>query len=333
VPDALTIGLSLPNRAVLFGTPVSTLVEAARTAEASGLVDSIWVGDNFVSKPRLEAITLLSHLAAVTERVKLGTVCLATFPLRNIVQLAIQWGSLDVLSGGRTILAVCNGVPASAGKKFADELAAFGIPSKERPARVVEGIELLRRLWSEDGPVTFDGRFTQLQDIEALPKPVGEVPIVIAANPWDAVDDAARGRIERRVARLADGWQVDGLPAEYFGRTWRRMQELAEEAGRPGALRTSSLHMMVNVQDTVEAGRAEAIAFLDRYYGKGYTADEQIEHWVAAGPPQQVAEHIQRFVDEGLTTPILRFASPDQAGQLDRCLAEVLPLLGVTAHA
>src|SRR5947207_111702 len=102
-------GLSLPNRAVLFGIPPDALLRAAEQADASGVFDSVWVGDNFLSKPRLEAIVTMSALAALTKRVKLGVVCLASFPLRHPLLLALQWASLDVLSGGRTILAVCLG--------------------------------------------------------------------------------------------------------------------------------------------------------------------------------------------------------------------------------
>ena len=104
------------------------------------MFDSVWVGDNFVAKPRLEAIVSLAVLAGRTRRLRLGTICLASFPQRQPLQLAIQWASLDVLSGGRTILAVCTGAAASMGAKFADELAAFGVASRERAGRMEEGI-------------------------------------------------------------------------------------------------------------------------------------------------------------------------------------------------
>ena len=68
-------GISLPNRAVLFGLPAADLLDTAVEAEASGAFDSVWVGDNFLSKPRLEAIALLAAIAARTERVRLGTIC------------------------------------------------------------------------------------------------------------------------------------------------------------------------------------------------------------------------------------------------------------------
>ncbi|HEY6114361.1 MAG TPA: LLM class flavin-dependent oxidoreductase, partial [Candidatus Dormibacteraeota bacterium] len=168
--EPLSFGLSLPNRAVLFGLRASTLLAVARAADRSGAFDSVWVGDNFLSKPRLEAIVLLSALAAATERVRLGTVCLATFPMRDPIQLAIQWASLDMLSGGRTILAVCLGQSTRDGDKFAAEYEAMGITNTERVGRLEEGIEILRQAWGP-GAVDFSGRFYNYRDVQVLPKP------------------------------------------------------------------------------------------------------------------------------------------------------------------
>jgi alkanesulfonate monooxygenase SsuD/methylene tetrahydromethanopterin reductase-like flavin-dependent oxidoreductase (luciferase family) len=325
MPDELSFGLSLPNRAVLFGTPVEELLRAAETAEESGRFGSVWVGDNFLSKPRLEAIVTLSALAARTRRVKLGVVCLATFAMRHPVELALQWASLDVVSGGRTILAVCNGTPASRGEKFARELDVFGIASKERVGRLEEGVAILRGLWA-DGPFTHHGRFWALDAIEALPKPAQDpVPIVIAVNPGQASDEQVRERLERRVGRLADGWQTDSITPAAFRESWTRMQAYAAEDGR--TLSSASLHLMVNIDDDAREGRRKALAFLDRYYGIGAVSDEKAANWIAAGPPEAVAEFIARFVDAGCNLPILRFADEDQRGQLERCVTEVMPLL------
>ena len=323
MPAALSFGLSLPNRAVLLGTPVEELMRAAETADESGRFGSVWVGDNFLSKPRLEAVVLLSALAARTRHVRLGVVCLATFPMRHPVELALQWASLDVLSGGRTILAVCNGTPASRGEKFAREMEVFGIRSAERVGRLEEGVEILRGLWAE-GPLTHQGQFWTLDAVEVLPKPVQDrLPIVIAVNPSQARDERVREKLERRVARLADGWQTDSIPADRFRESWERMQQYAAEEGR--TLDTASLHLMVNIDEDAAAGRRHALAFLERYYGLGGVSEEKASHWIASGPPEAVAERIQTFVDAGCNLPILRFASEDQRGQLERCIAEVLP--------
>ena len=165
-------GLSLSNRAVLFDwATMDDLVEAAVIAEESGYFSGVWVGDNLLSKPRVESIVTLSAIAARTETLSLGTICLASFPLRDPILLAIQWASLDVLSKGRTILAVCNGGSASDGPQFARELDNMDVASRDRVSRLVEGVQVLRRLWSEER-VTHQGRFYNFTELEALPKPV-----------------------------------------------------------------------------------------------------------------------------------------------------------------
>jgi alkanesulfonate monooxygenase SsuD/methylene tetrahydromethanopterin reductase-like flavin-dependent oxidoreductase (luciferase family) len=233
--NPVTFGISLPNRAVLFGVSPTLLLETAETADRSGFFDSVWVGDNLLAKPRLESIVTLAALAARTSRLKLGEVCLASFTQRHPLVLAIQWASLDVISGGRTILVVCIGGSARKGPEFAAELEAMGVGSNERVPRLEEGIELLRAFWGAD-PMTHQGRFYRLAGVQALPKPVqAEVPIMIASNPVLGGDPAVEKRALRRVARLADGWQTDGTPAPVFRERWNRIRAYAAEAsGRPG---------------------------------------------------------------------------------------------------
>jgi alkanesulfonate monooxygenase SsuD/methylene tetrahydromethanopterin reductase-like flavin-dependent oxidoreductase (luciferase family) len=301
-------------------------------AEGTGTFGSVWVGDNFLSKPRLEAIALLSAVAARTGRVRLGTICLATFPMRHVLELAIQWASLDVIAGGRTVLVVCNGGAADSGPKFAQELRVMGVKSNERVARVEEGIELLRRLWGPE-PVTHDGRFYQMDGVEALPKPTQpRVPIGIAANPWrssrfTAEERATEERILRRVARLADGWQTDAIPPPVLRERWERIQQYAAEEGRAGLVTEMSLHLMVNIDDDAERARRESVEFLTRYYGQDAIPPDFLDMWLACGSPQQVAEKVATFVEAGCTTPVLRFTSRDQLGQIERAADEVLTLV------
>ncbi len=333
-PGRVEFGISLPNRAVLFGLPVGDLLSTAVDAEATGMFDSVWVGDNFLSKPRLEAITLLSAIAARTERVRLGTICLATFPMRHPLELAIQWASLDILAGGRTNLVVCSGGAASKGPLFATELAAMGIKSNERIRRVEEGIEILRKLWGNE-PVTHYGEFYTFDDVDALPKPVQDrVPIGIAANPWRSPEfsrsekeQANEERVLRRVARLADSWQTDAIPPNVLRERWERIQEYSDEDGRPGAVTEMSLHLMVNINDDAARARQESVEFLTKYYGENTIAADFLDMWLACGSPEQVAEKIATFVEAGCTTPVLRFTSPDQRGQLERAARDVMPAL------
>ena len=327
VPMAAKFGLSLSNRAILFGwASMDDLVQAACTAEQSDYFHSIWVGDNLLSKARVDAIVALSAIAARTERVKLGTICMASFPMRHPIQVAIQWASLDVLSHGRTILAVCNGAAASDGPQFKHELEVFGMPSSERVGRLLEGVKLLRRLWTED-QVTHQGKYYQFADVDLMPKPVQQpLPIYIAANPKEGkADPAVIDRILRRVATYGDGWQTDATPFDTFRKRFETIKTYAAEQGRDPSQLESCLHLMVNINDNRDEGFEQASSFLMRYYGAGYITRERTELWLAYGSPQQVIEKIQSYIDAGCTMPVLRFVSPDLNGQLQRCIEEVMP--------
>jgi len=86
----------------------------------------------------------------------------------------------------------------------------------------------------------------------------------------------------------------------------------------------AALHLMVNINDDRRAAFEEAVRFLHTYYSPAMTR-AYIEGWLAYGPPAAVVEKIGAYVAAGCTTPILRFASWDQKGQLTRALADVLP--------
>jgi alkanesulfonate monooxygenase SsuD/methylene tetrahydromethanopterin reductase-like flavin-dependent oxidoreductase (luciferase family) len=324
-------GLSLSNRAVLFGwATLDDLLDTAQMAERSGYFHGIWVGDNLLSKPRAEAIVTLSAIAARTQRVKLGTICLASFPLRDPILLAIQWASLDLLSKGRTILGVCNGGSAMDGPAFAHELEVMGVKSQERVGRVVEGMTVLRRLWSE-ARVTHQGRYYRFSDVELLPKPVQQpVPIYIAINPSEArVNAASIDRILHRVAAHADGWQTDATPVDTFRRRFDTIREYAARRARDPASLESCLHLMVNINDDRAIAFREAETFLRSYYGAGTVSRERAELWLAHGPPAAVIDKIQAYIDAGCTTPVLRFVSPNLKEQLQRCIEEIMPAFAI----
>src|SRR5438270_5448600 len=121
---APALGLLLADRTVVLGAiKAGDLIDITVQAEASNQSDGVWVGDSLLAKPRLESVTLLSALAGVTSRVRLGVGCLATFVHRHPVLFAQQWASLDVLSSGRAWLVVCPGGPSDANAAPAAEHA------------------------------------------------------------------------------------------------------------------------------------------------------------------------------------------------------------------
>jgi probable F420-dependent oxidoreductase len=150
----------------------------ARAAEAARF-DSMWLGDHLLyradGRPERgpwEAWSLLSGLAAVTERIDLGPLvaCLAFHPPGVIAKMA---ATVDEVSGGRLILGVGAGWNEP-------EFRAFGIPFDHRVSRFEESFEIIRRLFSGER-VTLDGRFWRAEDAVMLPKPARRPPIMVGS--------------------------------------------------------------------------------------------------------------------------------------------------------
>jgi len=150
-------------------------------------------------------------------------------------------------------------------------------------------------------------------------------PIWIATNPKpELTQPRIADRALRRVGLMADGWMTDNTPAPRFKERWELIRRVAREADRPTDSMESALHLMVNINDDPSAAFEEALKFLHLYYSPAMSR-EYVEGWLAYGPPAAVLEKIRTYVDAGCTTPILRFASWDQKGQLARALADVMP--------
>jgi alkanesulfonate monooxygenase SsuD/methylene tetrahydromethanopterin reductase-like flavin-dependent oxidoreductase (luciferase family) len=316
-------GISLPNRGALFGmTSVDELIETAVMAEESGVFESVWFGDSLIHKPRLEAITMLAAVATHTQRVRLGTICMASFPVRHPVLLAIQWASLDQISKGRSLLGVC------IGGAHEGELRAFGVKREERIGRMKEGIDLLRKIWG-DKEFSHRGKYYTLENYNIIPKPVQKPPpIWIAVSPErELVGDKVVDQAMRRVGMLADGSITMGVTAEEFAKRWHVIEQAAGEAGKDLSNFECAIHGMVNINDDRQMAYAEAKDYFNHYYGSTYPPESLIKVWLAHGPAKDCARLIQEWIDMGVTTPVLRFTAKDQQGQVRRFIEEVLPLL------
>jgi alkanesulfonate monooxygenase SsuD/methylene tetrahydromethanopterin reductase-like flavin-dependent oxidoreductase (luciferase family) len=332
---AQSFGLILANRAVVLGAvKARDLLDLAVEAERSGVFDAVWVGDSLLAKPRLESVTLLSALAGVTERVRLAVGCMATFVHRHPVLLAQQWASLDVLAGGRALLAVCLGGPDSANAAQAAEHAVMGIASGERVERLEEGITILRALFGQT-KASHAGRFYRFDDVTLEPRPVQQpCPIWIASNPtgltWKGGASASEAAVERglrRVARHADGWMTNKLSPAEFAQQFGRVRAMARQEGRDAAALGSALYHNININEDRAAALAEAKAFLDAYYTAKFTP-QFVEQWTVAGSPEACAAQLRAYAAAGLGHMALRLASWSQRAQLARFLGEVAPALG-----
>lgn len=321
----LRFGFTLPNRGIMFGvmTPAE-LLDAGVRAEDTGLFDTLWVGDSLFAKPRLSSLALLNGLAARTNRVRLGVGCMAGFPVRDPIVFAYDWASLDQLSGGRALLAVCTGI-VPAGGASEKEGRPFGVTDKQRAKRMTENIKILRLLWSQDH-ADFQGEFTSFEDLTLEPKPVQQpCPIWIAANPgrWDQ-DTSVMERPLKRVARMADGWMTVSLRPNDFAVRWSLLQKAAREIGRdPETIETCEYHN-VNINSSYDEALEESKRFLDAYYGPVFPIDA-VKNWTALGTPEQCIEHLRAIRTQGAKNVTLRITSWRQREQFDRLVNEVLP--------
>ena len=322
-PESVKWGLTLANRGVTFGaTTAAQMLEMAEIADRSEVYQSVWVGDSLLGKPRMESIALLCGVAARTRRVRMGPACMASFPLRDPVQLAYQWASLDLLSEGRSVLIACTGIGNLEGHQA--ELKLYGLSNRDRVRRMIEGIQVLRRLWTEDD-VTFAGEHYRFENLTVAPRPVQQPPpIWIASNARG--DKKLVDRTHRRVARLADGWQTAIVNEREFAERWAGIREQGALLGRDMSGVETSLYHNININEDREFARAESKRFLDIYYATDWS-DEVIEKWVTYGSPQECIEKLRRYAAAGPSEITLRCTAWDQMGQLKRCIEEVLPFV------
>ncbi|HEY6737580.1 MAG TPA: LLM class flavin-dependent oxidoreductase [Actinopolymorphaceae bacterium] len=315
------IGLTLPQRGAFFDViTVPELVETGHFADESGLFDSVWIGDSLLAKPRPESIALFGALAAVTQNVRLAVGCMASFPVRDPILLADQWATLDQISGGRMLLAVCTGI-VKAADASAREGALYGVTDKSRTGRLEENVAILRRLWTEDD-VTFEGRYTSFSDVTVLPKPVqSPPPIQIASNPNPFLPAE---RALRRVARLADGWMTTRKAPEYLTVNWPRVRRYLVEEGRdPDTFPVVAYHN-VNLNPDRDAAYDESFRFLREYYGPVFS-EEDTRHWTAAGTVDEVVADLTELFDAGATEVTLRITSWNWQEQLKLLTEHVVP--------
>ncbi len=327
----MKIGLTLPNRGVLFGvTTPEEMLRMSEIADQSEAIQSVWVGDSLLGKPRMESITLLSGIAARTKRVRIGPACMASFPLRDPVLLAYQWASLDLLAEGRTVLVTCTGIVPQEGGRIEGEL--YGLEPKDRVKRLIEWIKLMKLLWTSDH-VSFSGEHYNCENITIDPKPAAKPrpPIWIANNAGRSGFGYAGTRelVEktlRRVVNHADGWETSLYDPEDL--RWRisYLRQNAQEKGRDPKSIETHLYHNVNINENRQAALEESKKFLDIYYTEDYPM-ETIDGWVATGSPEQCAERLRVMRDVGFDEVTLRVAGWDQFGQLKRLINEVLPLV------
>ena len=312
----VNFGILLPTReAIMSGrSDPSSLFQLAERAEALGY-DSVWVGDSLTARPRIDALTTLAAVGARTKRVRLGTAIFLA-ALRNPIVLAYQLASLDWMTGGRIDLGIGYGRPKEPAAEH--EFQILGLDPSARMKMSEELVQIMRRLWREND-VSYAGKFKRFEHVTIEPKPVqpGGVPIWLASN---NVEPGLR-----RVARLGDGWLNNIKSPEVYRECWDKIRGYAADGKRD----PNSIHPAIYF--TLAAGGKEAVVegqtFLAQYYNRSYEAVANAMLCVT-GSWDEVIDWMERYVEAGARTVVLRFAARDQLGTLDAC-AEALNRRGL----
>jgi alkanesulfonate monooxygenase SsuD/methylene tetrahydromethanopterin reductase-like flavin-dependent oxidoreductase (luciferase family) len=332
----IEFGVNLNNREPLIAPDydLPMLLDLSETVEASGF-DSVWVGDSLFSKPRYEPISLLSAISQRTSSVRLGTACMVS-STRNPLYLALEWATLDVISGGRTIFGAGAGNPEEG---VAREFRALGLDYARRFSLFEEGLAVVRELWTE-GRVDFHGRHfdydgvsfhsgTEMAPLLPIQQPP---PMWVVSNPrltGDAPDDVMRRRIEaacRRIVEYGDGWMTccrAQHPEELVDQL-RAIEEYADAYGGEFSRLVISYQVTMNIGDSVDKARTAFGDYISKYYPELSKAMD-LSNWGPVGTPDDIAAWIRTFADAGVQHFICRFGAIDQFGQVERFANEVLP--------
>ncbi|HUF80908.1 MAG TPA: LLM class flavin-dependent oxidoreductase [Burkholderiales bacterium] len=312
----MRLGVLLPHRAVVLQSarrpPVEECWEVARRCDAAGL--DLWVGDSIVAKPRLEPLTTLAYLAAITTRARLGTAILLP-ALRQPTVLAHALANLDQLCRGRLVLGlgVGWGLP-----EIIREWEACGRDHKRRARDLEEHVIVWRKLWSGE-PITYEGHGFKLSRHTLGPLPWSEAgpPLLITAGNRGEFIPA---QIDR-VGRLGDGVVTTYLTDE----DCRKLRELCGEAlakhNRARAGFPMCVYTTVRIEDDAQAAEAQTREFLQKYYGGGVN----YRGLMGLGPAGAVIETLKRYENAGVTDLCIRFAGTDPVPQLERFISEVAP--------
>lgn len=267
---------------------------------------------------------------------QLGTACLVS-AIRNPLILAMQWATLDQLSGGRTIFGPCMG---SAEVGVRNEYKALKLPFKDRATIFEEGLAVLRSLWTT-GRVDFHGTYFDYDDITfhsgTEMAPLGPLqtppPMWIVSNPR-LIDESHDERMIKtmrrackRIIEYGDGWMTccRAEHPEELSEQIGYLQESAQELGRDFDDYQVAYQVTMNVGDSKEQAHAAFSEYISKYYPELSQAMD-LSNWGPVGSPEQIAEWLVEFAKRGVTHFVCRFGDLDQVTQVERFANEVLPV-------
>jgi probable F420-dependent oxidoreductase len=238
--------------------------------------DSLWLSE-VLTGPVIDPTVGLSWAAASNPRLKIGTTML--LPGRNVLRLAKQLASLDVLSKGRLLVTLVPGLT------YAPEREAIGVEPKQRGAFIDEALPLLRRFWAGE-TVTYQGVAGNFQNVKLSPLPVQQpLEVWLGGNVPAALE---------RCGRLSDGWLPSLCTPEEAKAGRGVIDEAAARAGRS----ISSEHFGMSI--------GYATAPIDPATARTMAArrPRSLELTPVGWPA--LREKIERFIDVGFSKFVVR---------------------------
>jgi alkanesulfonate monooxygenase SsuD/methylene tetrahydromethanopterin reductase-like flavin-dependent oxidoreductase (luciferase family) len=287
-------------------------IEQVRAARDAGF-DLIVMGQHYLSTPfqELQTLPALARLAAEAGTMRVGATVLL-LPLLNPVDVAEQVATMDVICEGRFIFGVGLGYREA-------EYEAFNVRREERVARFVEGLQVIKRLWSEE-EVTHHGRFFHLSKARMALKPVQTPypPLWFAANNDVAVE---------RSARMADAWVINPhAKLSVLERQMALYRKTLQQAGKPFPAELPMIKELYVAPDRRTAIR-ECRSFLEAKY-QAYAAwgqdkalpqgdsfdlafDELVQDRFIIGAPDDCVRELRRYTEAlGVNCFIFRIQWP-----------------------
>ena len=321
----MKFGLLLPH----FGEHASkeNLLEGSKLAEDVGF-DSVWVRDHLVFEPHGEmekpnrtfydAMTTLTAIGAVTNRIELGTGSL--IPFRHPLVTALMAGTMTQLLGPRLILGFGAGT-------FDHEFDAIGWGDFDRVEMVRSNAEILKRVFTEND-VTYSDDIFSFENVTIEPKPVGgRVPF------WYC---GATPRSARLAVEFCDGWMPGRISLATMAKRIDTMRSLSQEQGKtmptvavipPTSIEKTREEALKHVNIPGLLAWANKAKFAVKPPSGTFETVEDLEGQLIAGSPDEAVEEIQKFKDLGTEHLVFdfRFKFDRFFEQIELLGREVLP--------
>ncbi len=307
-PPRAHFGVTLPQIKRSWQEARDTAIELDRLGFDSLFVCDHLYGVPFPNLPIFEAWSELAAVAAITERVELGTLVTPPF-FRNTAVFAKQLATIDHVSDGRTICGLGAGWFDAEFKGYGLEFPRMG----ERLVALEEMCVVMKRMWTEPS-VTFEGKHVRVSEVICEPKPV-RTPRILIGGGGERV-------LLRIAAEHADVWNNMAVAQSEFAKKHTALIEHCERIGRDPSEIVASQQCVVVIAET-EADATTALAKAQKIYG-GHMGGALEAHGIW-GHPARVIERIERYRAMGCSMFVIEFFGRDTRVPARIFAEQVLP--------